>query len=51
MNIIKVFERIFNKKAQFQIVVINKKKWISKNNYYIKSNKDYLSKVLKKYYN
>ena len=51
MNIIKVFERIINKKAQFQIVVINKKKWISKNNYYIKSNKDYLSKVLKKYYN
>ncbi len=50
MKIIKVFEGIFNKKAQFQIEVMNKKKWISKDNYYIKSNKDYLLKVLKKYY-
>ena len=30
--------------------MINKKRDF-KNNYYIKSNKDYLSKVLKKYYN
>ena len=50
LNIVELFEKIFNKKAHFQIKVIAKKKWISKNNYYIKSNKNYLLKVLKKYY-
>jgi len=49
-NIIKNFEKILLTKAIFKIKFIKQNKLTLKNNYFIRTNKDYLKKILKKYY-
>jgi nucleoside-diphosphate-sugar epimerase len=49
-NIIKNFEKILLTKAKFKIKFIKQNKLTLKNNYFIRTNKDYLKKILKKYY-
>ncbi len=49
-KIVTNFEKILLLKAKFKIKFIKKNNLILKNNYYFKSNKNYLRKVLKKYY-
>ena len=48
--IIKCFEKILGKKANYNLKIIKHTGWVSKNNHYIKFNGKYLIKVLKKYY-
>ena len=49
-QIVKVFEQILEKKALYKKVKLKKRSWKLKNNYYLNMNKEYLKKVLKKYY-
>ncbi len=49
-QIVKTFEKILNKKANFKIKKIDKKNWFLKNNFKIKTKNIYLFKTLKKYY-
>ena len=50
LKIIKTFENILNKKANFKISNLKKGNWNLKNNFFVLPSKNYLQKTLKIYY-
>ena len=50
LKIVKSFEEILNKKAFYKEKKIKNVKWRLSNNFYFKTDKKYLNKILKKYY-
>tara|TARA_B100000941_G_scaffold281936_1_gene249896 strand:+ start:609 stop:1301 length:693 start_codon:yes stop_codon:yes gene_type:complete len=50
LKIIKCFEKILRKKAKYRFKIKKHTGWTNQNNYYLKFNDKYLTKVLKKYY-
>tara|TARA_B100000575_G_C23136402_1_gene660286 strand:+ start:635 stop:1327 length:693 start_codon:yes stop_codon:yes gene_type:complete len=49
-QIVKIFEKVLKKKANFTMKKINNSNWHLKNNFYINTKKTYLMKTLKKHY-
>ena len=50
LMIVKTFEYILNKKANFKFSNLKKGKWTLKENFFVSPKKNYLKKVLKIYY-
>lgn len=50
LKIVKSFEEILNKKAFYKEIKIKNVRWSLSNNFYFKTDKKYLNKILKKYY-
>ena len=50
LEIVKSFEKILNKKAFYKEKKIKNVRWRLSNNFYFKTDKKYLNKILKKYY-
>ena len=50
LEIVKSFEKILNKKAFYEEKKIKNLRWRLFNNFYFKTDKKYLNKILKKYY-
>ncbi len=50
LEIVKSFEKILNKKALYEEKKIKNVRWRLSNNFYLKTDKKYLNKILRKYY-
>ena len=50
LELVKIFEKILGKKANYYMTYFKKKSWVFRKSYYLKFDKNYLKKIIKKYY-